>query len=141
MVDLPDENYVFPPEIFNTAERPDILIWSNSLKKLIMIELTCPAEEGIEAARVRKQTRYAPLLESISTSTIWKASLLTIEVGARGFIATSTHQIFSQLGLPRKDISPLCKKLSVTAAKCSYTIYLAANSKAWDRARPLLTSE
>ena len=37
-----------------TSERPDIVIWSVALKKVIMIELTCPAEEGIEAVRERK---------------------------------------------------------------------------------------
>ena len=31
LVDLPGSNYVFPPEIYSTAERPDILIWSVQL--------------------------------------------------------------------------------------------------------------
>ena len=81
LVDLPGENYVFPPEIFSTAERPDILLWSTKLKKVILIELTCPAEEGIQAAKVRKQAQYTPLLENIARMTTWKAMLLTIEVG------------------------------------------------------------
>ena len=46
IVDLPGVNFVFPPEIFNTNERPDIVIWSAKLKKVLLIELTCPAEEG-----------------------------------------------------------------------------------------------
>jgi hypothetical protein len=141
LVDLPDFNYVFPPEIFSTAERPDILLWSSKLKKVIMIELTCPAEEGIEAAKIRKQARYSPLLENIGTMTSWKAMLLTIEVGARGFVATSTYQVFTQLGFTRQKISALCKRLSLTSAKCSYTIFLAANSKTWDSNRSLLDSD
>jgi len=54
LVDLPGHNYIFPPEIYSTSERPDIVIWSISLHRAYLIELTCPAEEGIQAAAVRK---------------------------------------------------------------------------------------
>jgi len=48
LVDLPGSNYVFPPEILATLERPDIVIWSAKLHKVYLIELTCPAEENIQ---------------------------------------------------------------------------------------------
>ena len=66
LVDLPDSNYVFPPEIYSTNERPDIIIWSPKLKTVILLELTCPEEEGIQAAKIRKQSRYMPLMDNIS---------------------------------------------------------------------------
>ena len=50
LVDYTDLNIVLPPEIVATSQRPDIVIWSTALKKVIMIELTCPAEEGIVIA-------------------------------------------------------------------------------------------
>jgi len=121
--------------------QPDICIWSAKLKKLLLIELTCPAEEGIEAARIRKQSRYVPLIKNISNTSLWKPTFMTVEVGVRGFVASSTHQVFLKLGLQRKQVSALCNKLSTTAAKCSYAIYLAANSKFWDENRPLLSSD
>lgn len=43
LVDYDSARIVFPPEICATSERPDIIIWSVTLKKVI----TCPAEEGI----------------------------------------------------------------------------------------------
>ena len=138
LVDLPGSNYVFPPEIYSTAERPDILIWSAQLQEIFLVELTCPAEEGIQAAQVRKEGRYLSLLDNISRDTTWKPKLLTVEVGVRGFVANTSRQAFLKLGLQSQKVSALCKKLSSTAAKCSYTIYLAANSKAWDHDRPLL---
>lgn len=138
LVDLPGENFIFPPEIFATAERPDVVIWSLKAKRVILIELTCPAEEGIEAAQVRKQARYMELMESIRNNTPWNPSLLTVEVGARGFIAISTQQVFQKLGLKKQDISLLLKRLSATVARCSHTILLAANSKTWDTNRALL---
>ena len=138
LVDLPGHNYVFPAEIWSTSERPDIVLWSITLHQAILIELTCPAEEGIQAAVVRKQSKYTPLAEDISRDTQWKVELLTIEVGARGFIATSTRSVFAKLGLPAKKLNSLCKLLSVTAATCSFAIYQAANSKFWEKNRPLI---
>ena len=92
LVDLPDYNFVFTPEIYATAERPDILIWSVKSKRVILIELTCPAEEGMAAAQVRKQARYLSLMNNIAINSSWKPLLLKLEVGVRGFIATSTQQ-------------------------------------------------
>ena len=136
--DLPDQNYVFPPDIYNTAERPDIVIWSKKSKKVILLELTCPAEEGILAARLRKESKYKPLIENISRNTAWKPTLLTLEIGVRGFIAASSQQVLMKIGLKRQSISMLCRKLSETSARCSFTLYLAANSKFWEKDKPLL---
>ena len=137
LVDLPDCNYVFPPEIYGTSERPDLVIWSVKLKKVILFELTCPAEEGIEAAKIRKQAKYAPLTEAISIAG-WKSVLFTVEVGARGFIPTSSHHPFNKLGLRGTQVNALMSRISLISAKCSYAIYLASNSKAWDQQRALV---
>ena len=60
LVDL-DDKMVYPQEIFGTPQRPDIVIWSVENKRVLNMELTCPAEEGIEAANTRKEYRYFPL--------------------------------------------------------------------------------
>ena len=138
LVDLPGVNYVFPPEIYSTNERPDVVIWSLKLQRVILIELTCPAEEGIEAAQIRKQARYLPLVESIAATTSWKPLLMTVEVGVRGFVAITTRQVFAKLGIPRHLILSLCNKLGAISARCSYAIFLGAQSKTWDRERALL---
>ena len=102
-----------------------------------MFELTCPAEEGIEAAKIRKQAKYAPLTEAISIAG-WKSVLFTVEVGARGFIPTSSHHPFNKLGLCGTQVNALMSRISLISAKCSYAIYLASNSKAWDQQRALV---
>ena len=66
LVDLPGHNYVFLSEMWSTSERPDIVLWSITLHQAILIELTCPAQEGIQAAVVRKQSKYTPLEADIS---------------------------------------------------------------------------
>ena len=56
--DYDDDQYTFPAHIVTTDERPDVLIYSDSLRSVILIELTCPAEEGILNARERKVAKY-----------------------------------------------------------------------------------
>ncbi|XP_063689179.1 uncharacterized protein LOC134822197 [Bolinopsis microptera] len=52
----------FPQNIVNTALRPDVVIYSNTLRKVILIELTCGNEENIEDQRSRKEKRYEELM-------------------------------------------------------------------------------
>ncbi len=137
LVDYDSKNIVFPPEIYSTSERPDILIWSANLKRIIMIELTCPAEEGIENAVLRKQARYKNLQTAIINRG-WAATLMTMEVGARGFVAHSVSRCLKRLGFTSRSINRIVKDLSLISAKCSYTIYLSMNSH-WIKRRPLLT--
>ena len=137
LVDYSDRPIVFPPEILATSQRPDIVIWSIALKKVVMIELTCPAEEGIEAARERKLGRYTQLKQDIEEIG-WMAGLLTVEVGARGYVAYSTERCFRQLGMQKRKVSSLCKSLSRVVARCSYAIYLSRKNKDWDKNRELL---
>jgi len=139
IVDLENQNYIFPPEIYNTSERPDIVIWSYKLKKVVMIELTCSAEEGFLAAKNRKTGKYAPLLQNISRQSNWKPVLLTIEMGARGFVSSSSKQTLFLLGVSSSKVHSLCKNMSEVAARCSYTIYLASSSKLWDHSWPSAT--
>ena len=102
------------------------------------IELTCPAEEGIEAAMTRKETRYFPL-KCDTKDPGWNALVHTIEVGARGFVARSTPRVLKSLGRSPKQISADVKILSSLVARCTYAIYLARESPDWDVQRELLT--
>ena len=132
IVNLEEFNYIFPPEIIPTSLRPDVVVWSNQLKRAIIIELTCAAEEGIEAAHIQKESKCLPLIAEITTNSIWKANLFTIEIGVRRFIDVSLNKTLRALGIPQKAISQLGKNLATIAACCSYAIYLAAKSFVWD---------
>jgi hypothetical protein len=130
LVDFDHKKIVFPTIIYSTSKRPDIIIWSLSLRKVILIELTCPAEEGIENARVRKEARYQTMCDNINESG-WKCTLMTIEVGARGFIAFSVRKCLKHLGFSKRSSSMICKTLSLVVAKCSCAIYTARDTKFW----------
>jgi hypothetical protein len=132
LVDLDTENIIFPPEIYSTPLRPDIIIWSSISKQVFLIELTCPAEEGIEPAQIRKEARYAPLQREIkSANSSWSVTVMTIEAGARGFVARTIPRFLNRLGLPPRQINRVCKDISTLVSRCTYTIYLARESKGW----------
>ena len=138
LVDFEDKKLVFPPTICATNLRPDIVIWSLMSRVVILIELTCCAEEGIGAAQVRKETRYAELLDEINSSTSWKASLLTLEIGARGLVGSRTFRSFVNLGFSSSGARKLCRGLSAVAARCSYAIYLAHKDVVWHHKTDLI---
>ena len=127
----------FPAEICGTSQRPDIVVWSPLSKIVILIELTCPAEEGIQNATNRKQERYTDLQLLIRQNN-WKSHLFTIEVGARGFVAKSTIKMFRALGFSYGDTSRIAKDLMAIAARCSYAIYVARENPFWDVNKSLL---
>lgn len=47
----------FPPEIIITSLRLDIVLWSMASKSTLLIELTIPLAEGIQAACERKTSK------------------------------------------------------------------------------------
>ena len=108
-IDFEEQKLVFPPEIYSTSERPDIVIWSGFLKLVIMIELTCPSEEGITNATNRKQRRYGCLLDNIRPQ--WTPILFIVEVGARGYVANSMVKCLRRLGFSnRRTHLTTCEK-------------------------------
>ena len=137
LVDL-DGKMVYPPEIYGTSQRPDIVIWSNVLKLVLNVELTCPAEEGIEAAQVRKEGRYFSL-KCEGKDRQWDSRVITLEVGTRGFVARTVPRFLKQLGRLPKQVKDDMRNLSNLVARCSYAIYLASESDAWNRKRERLT--
>ena len=143
LVDFTTKKIVFPPEIFATPSRPDITMFSPSLKKVILVELTCPAEEGCDAATVRKMGRYEPLLKEINDdpNNPWEASLFTIEAGARGLVAHSMLSFLRKIGLPSRKARSACKSISLIVARCSYAIFLHRDNPNWDSKRELLVAK
>jgi hypothetical protein len=130
-VDYKHKPVLFPPSILTTDQRPDIVIWSESSRRVLLLELTCPAEEGIQAARDRKEAKYAPLVESINNTKCWTADLHTLEVGARGLVASRTFKVFRNLGLSSPEANALCRSLSIVSSRCSFAIFRAHSLGAW----------
>jgi hypothetical protein len=140
LIDFDEDRSLFPPEVYATAQRPDILILSRSTKLIILGELTCGAEEGFLNARLRKEARYDSLVANINDdeSNPWSAILFTIEVGARGFVGHSLLRFLRKLGFSSRKSRATCKRASLISAKSSFGIYLMHNNHNWDAKRPLI---
>ena len=136
-VDFDQNRVTFPPDFLSTNERSDIVLWSVKSRKVMLIELTCPAEEGISAAQDRKQTRHLSVISQIQERK-WTVKFLTIEVGVRGFVRNSLFKCLISLGFSRSATTKLCKTVSLVPAKCSCTIFLSFGSRNWDTSRVLL---
>jgi len=114
-----------------TNKRPDIVLYSPSLRKVVLIELTCPIEDNIEGAYASsKRPRYAEL-ERECIAYGWSTHLYTIVVGSRGYCANSVRECLLELGLDRARANKTVQEASSTASRCSYFIYTRRNVKEW----------
>ena len=93
-VDFRDNQKPFPPEILVTKDRPDVVIFSRGKKVVIIVELTSPSEENLEKWRYTKKKKYDMLAEHIREANVWTPHVLTVEVGARGFVASHATYVF-----------------------------------------------
>ena len=64
--------------IVNTALRPDVVVYSETLRRVIMIELTCGNEENFEHQKAQKLKRYEQQLVEIETAG-WKGAGKDVE--------------------------------------------------------------
>ena len=94
--DLEDNNYTFPSRITPSNLQPDIVLWSDEEKTLLLIELTMYFETGFDEASDR---RYADLAEEAhkqgySTQTLkWEVGgLLTAAWTAYGTASTPSRR-------------------------------------------------
>ena len=103
--DLPRyQPYVFPLHIATTDQRPDIVVWSETLQEVWVIELTVCFETRYEEAHNLKVNRYADLMEQIDDGT-YSGSLVTLEVGSRGFLSLPSFTLLKHSPSPASHCS------------------------------------
>ena len=123
--DLPQwENH--PNIIKESGLRPDIVLHSQSSKQLILIELTVPYENRIEGAHILKSEKYADLANNLRVGG-FKAQVLAVEIGARGFIGKSAYNLMKQLAVPSRKRTKALKAMTEAAEKCSSWIWARRN--------------
>ena len=121
----------FPQHIFSTAERPDMVVWSESVKEVILIELTVGDESNFSDQVVRKEARYNRELIPGIKSNGWKATLFTVEIGCRGLWHHTAPALLNYFGLKKRTKKQALDEAALVALRCSYTIWLARNNKKW----------
>ena len=125
--DLPELVYNFPQHIVNSDLKPDIILWNNDTKVIKIIELTVPFEACMNEARRRKQGKYYDLVDECR-SVGWRTELITLEVGARGFIEKLGFNNLSKLLKISKPNNKKLRQSCISAALIgSYRIWCQWN--------------
>lgn len=117
----------FPDHIVQTSLRPDLIFFSNNIKKLIMWELTVPWEEHAEEAHERKMLKYDELKTSCKNNG-WKSSCLPIEVGVRGFAARSLCKALIDIGLAGANKRKAIRTITNTAKRTAKWLWIKRDS-------------
>lgn len=121
----------FPPHIATTTQRPDLVLYSDSTKTVVMVELTVPIEDNIAGAYASsKRPRYTQLVQDCIAAN-WHTHLFTVEIGSRGYCADTLKACLSALGFDRARTTQVVRDTSTTASRCSYLIYCRRNTGDW----------
>ena len=110
--------------------RPDLVIYSNSTRQVILLELTVPVEDNIVPWHIKKEEKYEKLIDDISMNQ-WSGHVFGIEVGSRGYVAKSLGFALGKLGLGQSSIRSLKKSVSLICLRSSYLIYLSRKNASW----------
>lgn len=120
----------FPREIVETSLRPDLILWSVPQKTILLVELTVPWEQGMEAANERKRLKYADLTAECREAG-WKATTFPVEVGCRGFVGGSAARLLRDIGCSGAGSRRAIKELAEEAEKGSFWLWLRRRERVW----------
>ena len=89
-----DSNYCIPIHITFTQLKPDITIFSNILRKFVLIELRYPCEQNMKSKHSTKINKYLAIKSTVECHG-WSVELFAADVGATGFCSLSLFCIVS----------------------------------------------
>ena len=126
-VDLPDNIYSFSHHITPTNLRPDVVWWSDEMKRVYFLELTISSDSTMDQAHNRKLAKYYNLLE-VARMAGYNAECLAFEVGSRGLVIERELQDLRRaLGTTTKEITGLGVSLSQLAILGSFRVWCSRN--------------
>ena len=132
-VDL-DRKLKFPREVAVTNLRPDMLLVSESTKRIGLVELTVPSEERIEVSGELKKSKYAPLQEQGKVNG-WNVNIWAVEVGCKGFPAASMASFLKDIGIAGGERNLQLKKIGEEAMSASRMIWNWSHFTQWGNKR------
>ena len=109
--DCEEKAFVVLPYLAVTTLSPDLL-FSKKYKRVILIELTCPCKENMEARYSDKFHKYNSLCSEISIKG-WQVDYFAVEMGARGYCAESLRFCFRALCFQTKVTKSALKQPSL----------------------------
>ena len=123
---------VFPSHVCVTSLRPDLVVYSNSLRKVVIIELTCPMEENLELWYNLKTIKYSDLV-ALCQKAGWTVSFFAVEVGARGYASVSLRRCLAKLGFFGTKLRSVIDEAATAASRASFWIWMKRDEE-WQEA-------
>ncbi|CAL4141531.1 unnamed protein product, partial [Meganyctiphanes norvegica] len=133
MADL-DRNLKFPKQVADTNQRPDMILLSESIKRISLIELTVPSEDRVEVSGELKKAKYAPLQEQGKVKG-WNVHVWAVEVGCKGFPAASMASFLKDIGIAGGERNRQLKKIGEEAMISSRRIWNWSHFTQWGMRR------
>ncbi len=123
---------IFPVKDVGTSLRPDMVLWSQQSRKVIILELTVPWEERLSEAHERKLEKYQELSDQCRQAG-WGTWVYAVEVGCRGFVAQSMWRALRDLGVTGRQKKKIIKGLEEAAGRASLWVWLSREQHAVSR--------
>ena len=102
----------------DTHLRPDMLLISRGTRRMGIIELTVPSEERIEVSSELKKNKYEGLKTEGKTNG-WAVTVWAVEVGCRGFPASSLATLLKDMGITGGERWRRLKRIGESAERAS----------------------
>ena len=131
LVDLGKPRLKVPEHIVVTTKRPDIVIYSNMSRQVLMVELTCPWEDRIGLANELKQKNYEDIRQE-SVQNGWRCQVWPVEIGARGFAGRSLGALLKEVGVVGGERKKIIKEMAEAAEVASRFIWSMHQVKEWN---------
>ena len=119
-----------PAEVTITNLRPDMMLISWQTKQVSFIELTVPSEERIEVSGEIKKTKYEAIAID-GRQKGWRVRIWAVEVGCRGFPASSMASFLKEIGYRGKEGKRVIEEISKAAEMASHSIWKWSQIKNW----------
>ena len=119
-----------PAEVTITNLRPDMMLISWQTKQVSFIELTVPSKERIEVSGELKKTKYEAIAID-GRQKGWRVRIWAVEVGCRGFPASSMASFLKEIGYRGKELKRVIEDISHTAEMASHSIWKWSQIKNW----------
>ena len=108
-----------------TTLRPDIVVWDDIRKRLLLVELTVCFETMFVDAAERKRAKYEELKQRAATAGYW-----TLEVWSRGIVNNNgLASLRSQIAMRERHLGLLLQSLSQEVVEQSYQIWYKRHKK------------
>ena len=129
-----------PPHIMVTALKPDLFVYNEFSREVIVFELTCPWDTNIARSHHFKTEKYAALVSDLAHDYV--VSFFSVEVSARGQVSKENRSrlksfFYKCCAGPNTVTKSLIRVSSKASLLSSYSIFSARREPTWEDPLPL----